>query len=130
MESTQPVPEPFVLTLGAVLAAAGLDPHDVLAIRHTYKESGLPSRAAATPESVLAYTREQHHVGKFPKEPARHWLIFMGRAGVVLASPPCTRTAGRTWLSARSGTGTTTLRRCRYWPPWRSAWWWSGPQTP
>lgn len=77
MESTQP----FVLSLGAVLAAAGLDPHDVLAIRHTYKESGLPSRAAATPERVLAYTREQHHVGKFPKEPARHWLIFMGEGG-------------------------------------------------
>ncbi|MCV7555189.1 hypothetical protein M3D12_011550, partial [Micrococcus luteus] len=57
------------------------DPHDVLAIRHTYKESGLPSRAAATPERVLAYTREQHHVGKFPKEPARHWLIFMGEGG-------------------------------------------------
>ena len=54
MESTQPVPEQFVLTLGAVLAAAGLDPHDVLAIRHTYKESGLPSRAAATPERVLS----------------------------------------------------------------------------
>lgn len=81
LESTQPVLEPFVLSLGAVLAAAGLDPHDVLAIRHTYKESGLPSRAAATPERVLAYTREQHHAGKFPKEPARHWLIFMGEGG-------------------------------------------------
>ncbi|MCO0634312.1 GIY-YIG nuclease family protein, partial [Micrococcus yunnanensis] len=81
MPHSDPVPEPFVLTLGSVLAAAGLDPHDVLAIRHTYKESGLPSRAAATPERVLAYTREQHHVGKFPKEPARHWLIFMGEGG-------------------------------------------------
>ena len=77
MESTQP----FVLSLGAVLAAAGLDPHDVLAIRHTYKASGLPSRAATTPERVLAYTREQHHARKFPKEPARHWLIFMGEGG-------------------------------------------------
>ena len=81
MEPTQPVPEPFVLTLGSVLVAAGLNPHDVLAIHHTYKESGLPSRAEATPERVLAYTREQDHVGKFPKEPARHWLIFMGEGG-------------------------------------------------
>lgn len=64
MESTPPVLEPFVLSLGAVLAAAGLDPQDVLAIRHTYKESGLSSRAAATSERVLAYTREQHHVVK------------------------------------------------------------------
>ena len=49
MESTQP----FVLSLGAVLAAAGLDPHDVLAIRHTYKESGLPSRAAAVESRIV-----------------------------------------------------------------------------
>ena len=44
MPHSDPVPEPFVLTLGSVLDAAGLDPHEVLAIRHTYKESGLPSR--------------------------------------------------------------------------------------
>ena len=78
MESTQP----FVFSLGAVLAAAGLDPHDVLAIRHTYKVSGLPSRAAATPERVLAYTREQLHSGKFPKEPARFWLVFMAEGAL------------------------------------------------
>ena len=82
MPHSDPVPEPFVLTLGSVLDAAGLDPHEVLAIRHTYKASGLPSRAAATPERVLAYTREQHHSGKFPKEPARFWLIFMAEGAL------------------------------------------------
>ena len=82
MPHSDPVPEPFVLTLGAVLDAAGLDPHEVLAIRHTYKADGLPSRAAATPERVLAYTREQLHSGKFPKEPARFWLVFMAEGAL------------------------------------------------
>lgn len=82
MPHSDPVPEPFVLTLGSVLDAAGLDPHEVLAIRHTYKADGLPSRAAATPERVLAYTREQLHSGKFPKEPARFWLVFMAEGAL------------------------------------------------
>lgn len=82
MPHSDPVPEPFVLTLGSVSPPlASTRTVDVLAIRHTYKASGLPSRAAATPERVLAYTREQHHLGKFPKEPARHWLILHGEGG-------------------------------------------------
>ena len=67
------------LTLGDVLAAAGVaDLSDVLAIRHTFKESGLQSQEEATPEKVLAYTREQLVAGgKFPARPPRLWLVFL-----------------------------------------------------
>jgi len=67
------------LTLGDILAAAGVaDLSDVLAIRHTFKESGLRSQEEATPEKVLAYTREQLVAGgKFPARPPRLWLVFL-----------------------------------------------------
>ena len=67
------------LTLGDLLSRAGIDRHDeVLAIRHTFKEAGLPSPDAATPESVLAYTRRQSiNPLKFPKAPPRWWLVFL-----------------------------------------------------
>lgn len=71
---------PFTLTLGDVLRAAGVDPADVLVIRHTYKPDGMPSRAEASLEMVLDYTRVQHvRPGKTPAKPPRWWLIFIGR---------------------------------------------------
>lgn len=74
--------EPFVLTLGDVVAAAGVAMPDVLVIRHTYKPDGLSSRADATPERVRAYTRAQHvRPGKFPADPPRWWFIFMAESG-------------------------------------------------
>ncbi|MDN4491050.1 GIY-YIG nuclease family protein [Demequina sp. SYSU T00068] len=67
------------LNLRAILVAAGIKNLDeVLVIRHTFKEAGLLSPADATPEKVLAYTREQViGAGKFPKEPPRWWLVFI-----------------------------------------------------
>lgn len=73
---------PFTLTLAAVLHAAGVDPSDVLVIRHTFKPGGLPSKAEATPQKVLTYTRVQHlRPGKIPAKPPRWWLIFLAEAG-------------------------------------------------
>jgi hypothetical protein len=67
------------LTLGDVMASAGVtDLADVLVIRHTFKESGLPSAAAVRPESVVAYTRRQSLTSsKFPTRPPLHWLVFL-----------------------------------------------------
>lgn len=67
------------LNFGHVLAAAGLDPKDVVVIRHTYTAEGLQSDADLTPEKLLAYTRAQgagpnHKLGKVPR---RLWLCFM-----------------------------------------------------
>lgn len=73
---------PFVLNLGHVLNAAGIDAADALLIRHTFKPDGLGSRAESTPNRVLAYTREQHlRPGKIPAVPPRWWLIFFAESG-------------------------------------------------
>lgn len=70
---------PPALLLGHLLTAFGVsNPDDVLAIRHTSLAHGLPDVNSATPEAVLAYTRDQdarHRV--FPETPAPIWLVFM-----------------------------------------------------
>lgn len=74
---------PWYLTLGDVLHAAGVNAADVLVIRHTFKETGLASRADATPDRMLAYTREQGRTsGKIPAAAPRWWLIFVAESGL------------------------------------------------
>lgn len=68
------------LVLGDILAVAGIDPADVLVIRHT--ASAIPPQEA-TPEYVLAYTREQLVFrSKIPADPPGTWLLFMGDGGL------------------------------------------------
>ncbi|MFS3130848.1 GIY-YIG nuclease family protein [Nocardioides sp. Bht2] len=67
------------LTFGHLLAAAGIDPRDVVVIRHTYTADGLQNDADLTEENLLAYTRAQgvgpnHKLGKIPRP---LWLCFM-----------------------------------------------------
>lgn len=67
------------LNLGHVLATAGIDPAEVVVIRHTYTTDGLRNESDLTPEKLLAYTRAQgagpnHKLGKVPR---RLWLCFM-----------------------------------------------------
>ena len=102
--------------------ARSMSSSTILAIRHTYKESGLPSRAAATPERVLAYTREQHHVGKFPKEPARHWLIFMGEGGRRSRLTAVYENRGEAVAERTERHRYYDVAPVRCWPPSRSAW--------
>lgn len=74
---------PWSLTLGDVLRAVDVDAGDVLVIRHTFKEDGLMSRAEATSERMLAYTREQGRApGKIPATAPRWWLIFVAESGL------------------------------------------------
>jgi len=76
------LPKPFTLTLGDLLHVAGIEATDVLMIRHTYTADGIISRAEATRDVVLAYTRVQDlKPGKIPAEPPRWWLIFMAEGG-------------------------------------------------
>lgn len=65
------------LQLGHVLHATGVDPADVVALRHTYNLDGLRSAEDLTPASILAYTRRQIVGNKLGKEPPRFWLVFM-----------------------------------------------------
>ena len=69
------------LTLGDILTASGLnDLTDVLAIRHTDRADGIPDVSHASPEAVVAYTRNQDaRFRVFPEQYAgvRLWLVFM-----------------------------------------------------
>lgn len=69
-------------TLADVLHDAGLNPLDVLLIRHTYKADGLKSPKALTPELVRSYTRGQLvKPGKFPQTPPRWWVVMIADGG-------------------------------------------------
>ncbi|GAA3560483.1 GIY-YIG nuclease family protein [Microlunatus spumicola] len=65
------------LTLGHVLTAAGLAASDVVALRHTYTDTGLSSPEALTAATVLEYTRWQPAKNKLGAHPPRLWLVFM-----------------------------------------------------
>lgn len=69
------------LKLGHLLQAAGLDPSDVVVIRHTPK--GLVADGAvAWGESLRDYTRTQGlKNSKLPLVPPRIWLVFLGSTG-------------------------------------------------
>ncbi|WP_210428947.1 GIY-YIG nuclease family protein [Nocardioides eburneiflavus] len=66
------------LNLGHLFAACGLDPKDVLVVRHTYNDDGL-RRGETTFENVLAYTREQRL--RFGANQPRIWLNFLAEGG-------------------------------------------------
>lgn len=66
------------LDLGHVFAACGLDPADVLVVRHTYNDDGL-RRGETTSANVLAYTREQGL--RFNAQQPRVWLNFLAEGG-------------------------------------------------
>ena len=75
------------LTLGDILAAAGLAPEDVVVLHHTNQADGIPNVRATTPEVVRTYTRSQ--LAKFKGgNPPRWWLVFMddGSSNGVLRS--------------------------------------------
>ena len=87
MESTisQMKPTTFFeghLTFGSILESSGIDPSQVLLIRHTYKKDGLKGPDDLTPGKIMAYAREQSSVVyKFPKDPPRIWLNFIAAGG-------------------------------------------------
>lgn len=69
------------MRLGLLFGAAGLDPDDVVVIRHTPK--GLAADdAVAWGDSLLKYTRSQvRRNSKLPKVPPKIWLVFLGTTG-------------------------------------------------
>jgi hypothetical protein len=67
------------LTLGHILAIAGLDVDNVMVIRHTLTPNGL--RLGSSPDEVAAYTREQPFGNKIGINPPRYWICFMAEGG-------------------------------------------------
>ncbi|MEZ0578137.1 GIY-YIG nuclease family protein [Nocardioides sp. MH1] len=66
------------LTLGHVMSACGIDPAEVLVIRHTYNDDGL-RRGETSYEAVWAYAREQGL--RFNGKQPRLWLNFLAESG-------------------------------------------------
>lgn len=70
------------LAFGSILESSGIDPSQVLLVRHTYKADGLTGPEDLIPEKIMAYVREQSSVvHKFPKDPPRIWLNFIAAGG-------------------------------------------------
>lgn len=65
------------LTLGHVLLAAGVDPSDVVVLRHTYTVHGLRDRDDLTVEKVLDYTRHQPVGNKLSRNPPGLWVVVV-----------------------------------------------------
>lgn len=66
------------LNLGHLMTASGVDPSEVLVVRHTYNEDGL-RRGETTLDRVIAYTREQSL--RFNAAQPRIWLNFLADGG-------------------------------------------------
>ncbi len=84
METTTAQPHHFEghLTLGNILEAAGVDPRQVLLLRHTYTKTGLTGPDDLTPAKIIAYVREQGvNNSKFPETPPLIWLNFIAVGG-------------------------------------------------
>lgn len=65
------------LTFGHVLRAAGIEPADVVVLRHTYTAQGLRGPEDLTDDRVLEYTRWQPLGNKLAPNPARLWVIVV-----------------------------------------------------
>lgn len=70
------------LTLGHVMAAAGLSSTDVLVVRHTFTVGGLQGPADLDDQTLLEYTKRQSPANKVGMTPPKIWLIFVADGGL------------------------------------------------
>ena len=76
----------MTLTLGHILASAGLEPANSLAIRHAYvrehEDGSAGIDADSSADDILAYTREQASNPRiFPRTPSPVWVVFLPEGG-------------------------------------------------
>jgi hypothetical protein len=70
------------LNLADLFQTTGLEPQELLVIRHTLKPDGLRTRADAMGPNLLPYVREQGiQNSKVPATPPRFWLNFLATTG-------------------------------------------------
>lgn len=75
------------LTLGPILADAGIDLSDAVVIRHAYVpehgDTGIAGiHAGSTDAEILAYTNNQSSSARhFPATPPRYWVVFIRDGG-------------------------------------------------
>lgn len=77
----------MTLTFEAIIRSAGVDPAELLAIRHAFvrvhEDSGMPGiHADSTNEEILAYTsRQSANPRVFPANPPKLWAVFVPEGG-------------------------------------------------
>lgn len=77
----------MALTLGPILRDAGIDPAEVLVIRHAFvrehQDTGFPGiHADSSNEEILTYTgRQSTKPRDFPADPPRLWIVFVREGG-------------------------------------------------
>ncbi len=69
------------LTLGNILDTTGVEPSNILLLRHTYTATGLTGPADLTPSKILEYVRWQGRTNKIGKTPPSIWLNFIAAGG-------------------------------------------------
>ena len=68
----------MALTLGSILADAGIDPADAIAIRHAFTTEPGGIHADSADAEVLAYSAEQStSTQNFLAVPPRYWVVFI-----------------------------------------------------
>ncbi|MCQ9162954.1 GIY-YIG nuclease family protein [Arthrobacter sp. STN4] len=69
------------LTFGDIVEASGVDPREILLLRHTYNADGLAGPADLTPEKIHESVRWQGVRNKVGKTPPKYWLNFVAAGG-------------------------------------------------
>lgn len=72
----------MTLTLGLILANAGIDTSQAIAIRHAYTSDPLGIHADSSDDEIIAYTSKQSVSPlRFAANPPRHWVVFLPDGG-------------------------------------------------
>lgn len=88
----------MALTLGPILADAGIDLTQAIAIRHAYTTETSGIHADSTDDEILAYTAEQSaSTAKFPAAPPKHWIVFIREGGAEARLWSVVENRGEVW---------------------------------
>lgn len=88
----------MALTLGPILADAGIDLTDAITIRHAYTTEPGGIHADSTDDEILTYTAEQStSTQKFLAVPPRYWVVFIREGGAEARLWSVVENRGETW---------------------------------
>jgi hypothetical protein len=88
----------MALTLGPILADAGIDLTQAIVMRHAYTTEIGGIHADSTDEKILAYTAEQSaSASRFLAAPPQHWVVFIREGGAEARLWSVVENRGEVW---------------------------------
>lgn len=88
----------MTLTLGPILADAGIDPARAIVIRHAYTTATGGIHADSTDDEILAYTAVQSaSTARFLAAPPQHWIVFIREGGAEARLWSVVENRGEVW---------------------------------